>query len=91
MGYAFDKIQLNNQRKIMGMTTEEMALDLGVSISYMRKLLHSKKDALTMSEILLERLEELGIPHADIGVNKKSVNRKPGRPRKNPVCPHCGK
>lgn len=83
MGYEFDKQELNNQRKMLEMTVEDFAFNLEVSPSYVLKLLYSKKVATTISENLLRGLDGMGISDKSIGVNRKGLNRKRGRPRKN--------
>lgn len=83
MGYDFDKQALNQYRKVLDMTAEELALNLEVSRTYIMALLYSKIKAMTISDELLRRLSGLGISDIDIGVDR-SKPKKRGRPRKQP-------
>lgn len=88
MGYTFNRNALNDQRKFLEMTVEEFALNLEVSPSTVKRLLWGK--AKTISPEMLRRLSQLGISESDIEVSKKNP-RNPGRPRKRPRCPECGR
>lgn len=67
MRYSFDKLALRQCRDSLGMTTKELANNIGMTVGNLTSLMYSKKPS-KLSEDTIRAFDHLGITPSDLGI-----------------------